>query len=47
MLARCPTFLLLWRVGRHVGLVEPDHSGLRLPAVAPDFWADNAVHLPQ
>jgi hypothetical protein len=34
-------------LARRVGLVEPDSSGQRLLAASPDFWADNAVHLPQ
>jgi hypothetical protein len=34
-------------LARRVGLVEPDASGQRLMAASPDFWSDNAVHLPQ
>ena len=38
----------LWlALARRVGLVEPDPSGERLLAAPPEFWTDNAVHLPQ
>jgi hypothetical protein len=30
-----------------VGLVEPDSTGERILAASPEFWTDNAVHLPQ
>jgi hypothetical protein len=38
----------LWlELACRVGLVEPDSSGERILAAAPEFWTDNAVHLPQ
>jgi hypothetical protein len=38
----------LWlALGRHVGLIELDPTGERLLAAPPEFWTDNAVHLPQ
>jgi hypothetical protein len=38
----------LWlELACRVGLVEPDSSGERILAAPPDFWTDNAVHLPQ
>jgi hypothetical protein len=38
----------LWlSLARRVGLVVCDPSGERLHAVSPEFWTENAVHLPQ
>jgi hypothetical protein len=38
----------LWlALARQVGLIVPDPAGERLLAAAPEFWIDNAVHLPQ
>ena len=34
-------------LARRIGVVERDASGQRLLAAPTDFWADNAVHLPQ
>jgi hypothetical protein len=47
-MAPLPDLATLWLVlARRIGLIEPDASGQRLMAAAPDFWSDNAVHLPQ
>ncbi len=35
-----------WRWACHVGLIELDPTGERLLAAPPEFWTDNAVHLP-
>ncbi|MBV8487973.1 MAG: helicase-associated domain-containing protein, partial [Planctomycetaceae bacterium] len=40
-----PRFWL--QLARRLGLIVPDVSGERLVAAGPDFWVDNAVHLPQ
>jgi len=38
----------LWlALARHVGLIAPDRANLRLVAAPPEFWTDNALHLPQ
>ena len=38
----------LWlSLARRVGLIHLDAAGERLEAAGPDFWIDNAVHLPQ
>ncbi len=38
----------LWlELACRVGLIERDPAGERLLAAAPEFWTDNAVHLPQ
>jgi len=38
----------LWLgLARQVGLIELDPAGDRLLAAPPEFWTDNAVHLPQ
>jgi hypothetical protein len=43
-----PDLAGLWlALACRVGLVEPDASGQRLMAASPEFWSDNAVHLPQ
>jgi len=43
-----PDASALWLgLARHVGLIELDPAGERLLAAAPEFWTDNAVHLPQ
>jgi hypothetical protein len=43
-----PDGCALWfAVARHVGLIEQDPSGEKLFAASPEFWTDNAVHLPQ
>jgi hypothetical protein len=39
---------LLWlSLARRLGLIRPDSGGERLVAARPDYWIDNAVHLPQ
>ena len=53
----CPiadAFKPIWRspelwfeLACRVGLVELDSAGERILAAAPEFWTDNAVHLPQ
>jgi hypothetical protein len=40
-----PAFWLA--LARRVGLIRPDSSGERLEAAGPEFWTDNALHLPQ
>jgi hypothetical protein len=43
-----PGLPALWlSLARRLGLVRLDPSDERIFAAAPDFWADNAVHLPQ
>ncbi len=43
-----PDSPLLWMaLARHIGLVEYDPAGERVLAAGPEFWFDNAVHLPQ
>jgi hypothetical protein len=43
-----PDMALLWiALGRGVGLVVPEGGSDRLVAASPDFWGENAVHLPQ
>jgi hypothetical protein len=43
-----PDMALLWiALARNVGLVVPEANSDRLVAALPDFWAENAVHLPQ
>jgi hypothetical protein len=43
-----PDLAGLWlALARRVGLIELDASGQRLMAASPEFWSDNAVHLPQ
>ncbi len=43
-----PDMALLWiALARGVGLVVPEEGSDRLIAAPPDFWAENAVHLPQ
>src|SRR5206468_4885794 len=43
-----PDMALLWiDLARAVGLVVPEANSDRLVAAAPEFWAENAVHLPQ
>ena len=43
-----PDMTLLWiDLARAVGLVVPEPDSDRLIAAPPDFWAENAVHLPQ
>ena len=43
-----PDMALLWiALARSVGLVVPEAGSDRLIAAAPDFWGENAVHLPQ
>jgi hypothetical protein len=43
-----PDMALLWiALGRGVGLVVPEGGSDRLVAAPPDFWSENAVHLPQ
>ncbi len=43
-----PALPTLWlALARRVGLVVADSSGERLQAAGPEFWTDNAVHLPQ
>ncbi len=38
----------LWlALAYRVGLVEPDASGQKLMATSPEFWSENALHLPQ
>jgi len=44
-LSRLPALWL--ELASHLGLIEPDPSGERFLAAPPEFWADNAVHLPQ
>ncbi len=34
-------------LGRRVGVVEQDDAGQRITAADPEFWGDNAFHLPQ
>jgi hypothetical protein len=47
-LALLPALSEFWlMLARRVGLVRLDSAGEQLEAAAPDFWADNAVHLPQ
>ncbi len=47
-MATAPDPAALWlALAQRVGVVELDASGQRLMAAPPDFWADNAVHLPQ
>ena len=43
-----PDMALLWiDLARSVGLVVPEANSDRLVATRPDFWAENAFHLPQ
>ncbi len=43
-----PDMALLWvALARGVGLIEPEAGSDRLVAARPDFWGENAVHLPQ
>jgi hypothetical protein len=43
-----PDPALLWlALALQVGLIEPDATGLRLLAAGPEYWNENAVHLPQ
>jgi hypothetical protein len=43
-----PDMALLWiALGRKVGLVIPEPNSDRLVAASPEFWGENAVHLPQ
>jgi hypothetical protein len=43
-----PDMALLWiALARSVGLVVPEGGSDRLVAASPDFWGENAVHLPQ
>jgi len=43
-----PDASALWLgLARHVGLIELDPAGERLLAASPEFWVENAVHLPQ
>ncbi len=43
-----PDMALLWiALARSVGLIVPEPGSDRLVAATPDFWGDNAVHLPQ
>jgi Helicase conserved C-terminal domain len=43
-----PDMALLWiALARSVGLVVPEMGSDRLIAATPDYWGDNAVHLPQ
>jgi hypothetical protein len=43
-----PDMALLWiAMARSVGLVVPETGSDRLIAATPDYWVDNAVHLPQ
>ena len=43
-----PDMALLWiALARSVGLVVPEAGSDRLVAARPDFWGENAVHLPQ
>jgi hypothetical protein len=43
-----PLMPALWlSLARRVGLIHPDSTGDRLEAAGPDFWTENAVHLPQ
>jgi len=43
-----PDMALLWiALARRVGLVVPEDGSDRLVAARPDFWGENAVHLPQ
>src|SRR5262249_32961113 len=47
-MAPLPALAGFWlALARRAGLVEPDASGQRLMAASPEFWSDNAVHLPQ
>src|SRR5262249_6778346 len=47
-MAPLPDLAGFWlALARRAGLVEPDASGQRLMAASPEFWSDNAVHLPQ
>jgi hypothetical protein len=43
-----PALPALWlSLARRVGLIHADPSGERLVPAGPEFWTDNAVHLPQ
>ena len=43
-----PDMALLWiALGRGVALIVPEEGSDRLIATSPDFWGENAVHLPQ
>jgi len=43
-----PDMAALWiALARGVGLLEAEPEGDRIVAVRPDFWAENAFHLPQ
>ena len=43
-----PDMALLWiALGRAVGLVVPEAESDRLVAASPEYWGENAVHLPQ
>ncbi len=43
-----PDMALLWiALARNVGLVVPEEGSDRLVAARPDFWGENAFHLPQ
>jgi hypothetical protein len=38
----------LWlALAEHMGLITPDPAGERILAAPPEYWTDNAVHLPQ
>ena len=47
-IAPVPDPAALWlALSQRVGVLELDSSGQRLMAAPPEFWADNALHLPQ
>ncbi|MBV8488852.1 MAG: hypothetical protein JO161_11280, partial [Planctomycetaceae bacterium] len=47
-LEELPALPRFWlQLARRLGLIFPDVSGEKLVAAGPDFWVDNAVHLPQ
>ncbi len=47
-LKRLPDLASFWlALARQIGLVAADSTGEKLLAAVPDFWTDNAVHLPQ
>ncbi len=46
-LTRLPELSSFWlALAQQIGLIAPDPAGERLLAAEPEFWNDNAVHLP-
>jgi hypothetical protein len=46
-LTRLPELSMFWlALAQQIGLIAPDPAGERLLAAEPEFWNDNAIHLP-